>query len=541
MLALLEKKLHAAVSKALGSGTAVKCGPTLGPSPKTEQMVAVAVGEFEALVPSSNADVLAIREKSWITRTYPFEADGAQHNFTLPEDDKGELVEVESPPGHLVSSGDDYFLRDRTLRFYRPPAKQNPAVRATLRDGPARGYREAYPTRIRVHLTAWAKSLEDADTAFTKSLNALLAAFVGIGNIRSSQNNDGVVHRLLKPVAVPGSIERSRQALGKSRFYCVTADIKVFGELQLSVSLGAAKADDRIEQVDFPVENREQRGTYIKNITLKEVFMRRKTGGSEQDKSFNTFRAVKESSTEVESIKTVIETDRLKIFLEKYSDSTERQQAIKKSSKTGDHLKTQPADNWSSFDNWASGGITPLIPRDQIQEELAAIFQGLAEALNRLTNFGEKHILRRNTLYHGHLVYSAAHKEDLLVFHAAEYPIDLETIKAAQAWSIEEGGQYDYAKSSELAEKTGKNYKPFKTGDDINKVRSSVYSITQNKLWILDFRKKMPSQGHAFADLIDTTAGTEAALWLNECYLGDNYTDINYFPKEGVEPFFKCF
>jgi hypothetical protein len=280
MLALLEKRLHDAVSKANSDDVEIKRGPTLGPASTTKKMVAVAVGEFKALAPSSGADVLAIREKSWITRTHAWEADDEQLNFTLPEDVKGELVEVESPPGHLVSSGDDYFLRNRTLCFYHPPGKQNPAVVATLRDGPARGYRESYPCRIQVHLKAWAEMLEDADTAFTKSLDAVLAAFVGIGNIRSAQDNGGVILRLLRPVAVPGSIERTRQELAKSEFYCVTAEIKILGEMQLSVSLGPARRADRIKQVDFPVGNREQRGLYIKKIVSKEVLMRGGKKGS---------------------------------------------------------------------------------------------------------------------------------------------------------------------------------------------------------------------------------------------------------------------
>ena len=48
MLALLEKRLHDAVSKANSDDVEIKPGPTLGPASTTKKMVAVAVGEFKA-------------------------------------------------------------------------------------------------------------------------------------------------------------------------------------------------------------------------------------------------------------------------------------------------------------------------------------------------------------------------------------------------------------------------------------------------------------------------------------------------------------
>lgn len=254
MLALLEKRLHGAVSDANGSMVKVECGPTLGPASDAEQMVEVSVRELKATIPSSGEAAKATRERTRLSHTHTWNANGSENNFTLPEDVRGELTEVEAPPGLPVSSGDDYFLEGRTLRFYRPPAKGRPGVRATLRGDPAIGYCESHPCRILANLTVWAKKIKDADAVFAGSFNALLAAFVDIGNIHSPQDDSGVSYRLSKPVAVPDSIERSREKIGRSLFYRVTARIAVFGELELTVALGAEEPEALIEEIDYQTQ-----------------------------------------------------------------------------------------------------------------------------------------------------------------------------------------------------------------------------------------------------------------------------------------------
>jgi hypothetical protein len=252
MLAALEKRLHAAVNDAAQPAVRVACGPTGGPASEDERMVEVSVREFKATIPPDGEAVRANREQAMVCWTQPWNASGKTKNFELPKNPRGEVVDVEAPPGHPVSSGDDYFLQDRTLRFYRPPAEGKPGVMATLHGNPAKGYRESHPCCILVNLTVWAKKLDDADSVLNRSLNAILAAFVDIGNIRSLQDKSGVSLLLLKLVAVPGSIERSREKSGRTLFYCTTAGIKVYGELDLSVALGAEDPKSRIEKIDFP-------------------------------------------------------------------------------------------------------------------------------------------------------------------------------------------------------------------------------------------------------------------------------------------------
>jgi hypothetical protein len=254
LLALLENRLHGAVSEAVNKAVQVDCGPTLGPASDAEQVVEVAVRELKATIPSSGEEAIARRERARLSRTHTWDASGKQRNFTLPEDVRGEVAEVEAPPGHPVTTGDDYFLEGRTVRFYRPPAKGTPGVSATLHGDPSIGYSESHPCRILANLTVWAKTIKDADEILTRSFNAILAAFVDIGNISSPQDDSGVSLRLLKPVAVPDSIERSREKIGRSLFYRATAQIAVFGELELTVALGAEKPEAIIEEIEYQTQ-----------------------------------------------------------------------------------------------------------------------------------------------------------------------------------------------------------------------------------------------------------------------------------------------
>ena len=254
MLDYLEKRLHSAVREAVKSDGPVECGPTLGPETDAKQMVEVSVRELKTTIPSSGEEIKAKRERVRLSHTLTWNSSGRRRNFTLPEDVRSEVAEVEAPPGHPVTSGDDYFLEGRTLRFYRPPAEGKPGLTATLRTDPAIGYSESHPCRILANLIVWAKTIEDADEILTRSFNAVLAAFVDIGNISSPPDDSGVSLRLLKPVAIPDSIERSREKTGRSLFYRVAARIAVFGEMELTAALGAEKPEAVIEEIEYQTQ-----------------------------------------------------------------------------------------------------------------------------------------------------------------------------------------------------------------------------------------------------------------------------------------------
>lgn len=254
LLPLLEKMLCNTVSEANDAAVPVKCGPIMGPASDAEQMVEVSIPECKTTLPSTKEEALTTRERSWLSTSHTWKTDGETRDFTLPENIKGKVVSVEAPPGHLATRGDDYFLEDHTVRFYRPPKADNPGVLATLRGEPAQGYQESYPCRLTINLNVWAKTLEMADTLLIKSLKALLAAFVNIENLQSPPDESGVRLRLLNPVALPDSIKRSQVNQNSTPFYHTAAQVAVLGELELTIALGAEEAEDLIERIDSQIE-----------------------------------------------------------------------------------------------------------------------------------------------------------------------------------------------------------------------------------------------------------------------------------------------
>lgn len=254
MLALLEKKLHGAVKEALAGRVKVTCGPTTGPSSRTEHKVVVEVRGFEASTASGGQEILAGRERAWRRRTHTWNASGTEKNFRLPEDVHGSVVEAQAPPGHPVLMGDDCFVDGAILRFYHPPPKGKPGVAAVLRGDPAKGYQESRTCRIEAGLTVWSKKMQDADRLFARSFNGLLAAFVDMGTIRAPRDDSGVALCLTKPVAVPCSMERSREKIGRAQFYRVTAAIAIFCALDICIALGAAEPNGRIQAIQYQTD-----------------------------------------------------------------------------------------------------------------------------------------------------------------------------------------------------------------------------------------------------------------------------------------------
>jgi len=254
LLALLEKKLHAAVRDVIDDAVPVVPGPAAEPATNVKEVVQVSVCEFKAAIPPTNEEILTARGRARTSHRHVWDANGKKSNFTLPENIPGEVVEVEAPPGHSVTLGDDCFVENRTLCFYHPPAKGKPGVKAVLQGNPAKGYRETRPCRIAVNLTVRAGKINDADALFTRSLNALLAAFVNMDTLYSPEDESGVNMRLLKPAALPDLIERSSHKAGSTHFYRVTAGIALLGELEVSVALGAEEPQAVIEKIQYETQ-----------------------------------------------------------------------------------------------------------------------------------------------------------------------------------------------------------------------------------------------------------------------------------------------
>jgi hypothetical protein len=172
-------------------------------------------------------------------------------------------------------------------------------------------------------------------------------------------------------------------------------------------------------------------------------------------------------------------------------------------------------------ENWASGGAPfRRFENEALTEFIDELFLMVAATLARVTGEPPAKIVRRHDLFHGHWVYSDAAKDILIVFHAKEYPENLEQFKAGTAKVLE-----------------GANYERFVSSDRRFKLRCPIWSMKQNKLFSTDFT----ASDNPYRDLLDSPdlANRDNPLLLSQANLGVCIADVNSFSNEGVKSFFR--
>jgi hypothetical protein len=250
MLYALENLLAAALDEALPDDVKVTPGAPTSTPTAGEQRVEVTASKLD--VSLTGAEPLAAREPAFFSSVQRWDADGTTRDFTLPTGVEGEVTEVESPPGHSLSRGQDYQVDGRTVRMFRPPAKGKGAVVATVRTGPARGFHERRPCQIRLTLAAWAPKLEDADALLDQALVVVLTRCAELGTLESEHLGDsGVRMRLRQPTVVLEGFERTRTQVRTRWAPRAAAHLRVNAELELTVAVGAPEPETRIEQIHY--------------------------------------------------------------------------------------------------------------------------------------------------------------------------------------------------------------------------------------------------------------------------------------------------
>lgn len=210
-----------------------------------------------------------------------------------------------------------------------------------------------------------------------------------------------------------------------------------------------------------------------------------------------------------------------------------RGELVKLSDKVGDETLSGASSlakdkGYYKLHNWASGG-SPF--RRFKDDELTDFFEGLFTTLAAVSLSltpgdspwwqGEPVQLSRADLFHGHLIWdtSAPFADLLFLFHAKEYPSDIERTKAGFAKLLEPG-----------------RYKDFDTSSPEFKYRCSIYSLRLNRLYIL----KLSDNGSPYRSFVaepDLTVD-ENPLRIDQDDLGECVADINHFPNDGVPLFF---
>ena len=252
MIDLLEGQLLAALRKLHPAELDIKTGPVHPPSSRAKQMLAITVSQIECRHPALQEDSEHERNPAHQIQSHSLSVDGQKKDFSLPDTAAGEVVEIESPTGHLLRRGDDYKVEDRVVKFYQAPQED---IIVHLQGERRRGYREQQACRIALNIEVWTKKSSDADSIMQTSLAAILAYFVDISVITlTASQAPRVYSRLLKPVARLANIDRVAEKVGNTRFTCSIAHLYLYGELELNVALGAPKEEGVIEEIDYTID-----------------------------------------------------------------------------------------------------------------------------------------------------------------------------------------------------------------------------------------------------------------------------------------------
>jgi hypothetical protein len=174
----------------------------------------------------------------------------------------------------------------------------------------------------------------------------------------------------------------------------------------------------------------------------------------------------------------------------------------------------------NKVENWASGGA-PFARFNELSVTtyVDSLFGWVAAHLS--SKYDGELVLSRNNLFHGHLVFETfgASPDLLLVFHAFEYPGDLETAKSRFAMTLEPLVPF------------------FNSSAPAYRWRNVLWSMRLNKLWFIHYEDNSNPYRDLLADPDVSKNGNP--LFLDESKLGTRVADLNTFPNEGVRAFLR--
>ncbi len=264
MLNTLETWLADSLRASRPEDTKLVTGPMLPPAPADTPLLNIAVVSLRRRRSKAPPDDEEARDAVHPTQTVTMNGDGLRFDFPLATGTMERILEIETSPGRLARRGDDYELKvDKTtegekvtesevLTFYRPPTGD---FKLLLRlDTPARGYQQRSPCRATIEINAWAAQISEADGLLTPAVATALAALADIDRFDlAGCANPGFTLRLLNPRADLGFLERT-QIAGDQRLFRSTARLSLRGEWELTLALGTAPAEGKIDKVIPSVE-----------------------------------------------------------------------------------------------------------------------------------------------------------------------------------------------------------------------------------------------------------------------------------------------
>lgn len=258
MLNTFETWLAGSLRASLPDSAKLVAGPMLPPAATDTPLLNLSTIKLQPLrkAPSNAED---LRDAVQLTQTVTMNGDGLRFDFPLATGTTKMLLEIETAPGRLARRGDDYKLdvqkltegekvtEIEVLTFYRPPTGD---FKLLLKlDTPARGYQQRSPCRATIEISAWAARISQADELLTPAVATALAALADIDRFNLASCEDpGFTLRLLNPRADLSFLERALIA-GDQRLFRSTARLSLRGEWELTLVLGTALTEGKIDKV----------------------------------------------------------------------------------------------------------------------------------------------------------------------------------------------------------------------------------------------------------------------------------------------------
>lgn len=181
---------------------------------------------------------------------------------------------------------------------------------------------------------------------------------------------------------------------------------------------------------------------------------------------------------------------------------------------------------WAKLENWCAGQTGWARFKDAVaQDDIDLCMGKMADWFAAFSGEDRAVLLQRHNFFHGHLIlfpdslYRDGYPELFMLFHAFEYPEDLEQAKSAQSQKL-----------------IGADYRGFKSTDAKYRWRNAIWSWTLGKVWFFNFR----DNSHPYRGFLDDP---DLSKRDNPCTIGQDqlgvdignvWAHLNWFPNETV-------
>lgn len=250
MLSAIELYLSPFVAAAVPAGVEVVRGPFLVGPPwaANRRVVSIHATRLDPneVPPPKTADRPAF---SFQTIAWPIGA--GTNTFTLPAVLVGDVVEVEAPLGHLATPGDDYYLEDGVIYFFRAPTGPG-QVLARVRTAAANGHARRSAATLTLDINAHSRTPATADPLLEAVLQVVLvqltrAPYFALASVAG-------INTLVRFCDFRPYIRHlERDLTTYENVVACSARLELEGELDLLVSTGAAAPADVIESIEGEV------------------------------------------------------------------------------------------------------------------------------------------------------------------------------------------------------------------------------------------------------------------------------------------------